>query len=531
MKRKYLAILLAITMVLLTACGEKMSSDEQPQIVFGYGSDEAGYPDSAWQYEVDEPSEDAPLGSEKYLEIDENTSLSTENESMLTFSLKVDTASYTNVQRYIENGSLPPSDAVRVEEMINFFRYEEPFTDKEGPFSIYTEIGPSPFDSNKLMAFMRIKTDDIDKKDLPPSNLVFLIDVSGSMDSYDKLPLLKQAFGLLVDTLGENDRVSIVTYAGRSDIVLSGERGSNKSKILNAIEDLTAGGSTAGANGIKTAYQLAQKNFIKNGNNRVILATDGDFNVGINRTEDLQRFISEKRDTGVFLSVLGFGTGNIRDDIMETLAKDGNGNYSYINSVQTAKKVLVEELGSNLFTLAEDVKTQVEFNPETVKNYRLIGYENRRMDNRDFNDDRKDAGEVGAGTDIVVMFEIELQGAGKNSGYKYGSDTQSEQKQGTDSKYGNELFELRIRYKDPGKSDSKLILRPVTFSSIADRNSRDYVFACSVAAFGQMLRDSDYSGNISIDSVIQMADDARGRDPEGYRYDYLGLLRQYKKIR
>lgn len=444
---------------------------------------------------------------------------------MLTFSLKVDTASYTNVQRYIESGSLPPRDAVRTEELINYFSYDKNVPITDGPFGIYTEIGPSPFDSSKQMAFIRVKSKDVDRGSLPPSNLTFLIDTSGSMDSYDKLPLLKEAFTLLVETLDKNDRVSIVTYAGSSAVVLDSATGAEKSDIIRAINRLEAGGSTAGADGIRTAYELAEKNFMRGGNNRVILATDGDFNVGISKISELEKFISKKRDSGVYLSVLGFGTGNTRDDVMETLSKNGNGNYSYINSAHTAKKVLVNEMGSNMFAIADDVKAQVEFNPQTVKSYRLIGYENRQFSNRDFNDDTKDAGEIGIGTDVVVMFELELQNGG--TGERKYSDNEPKP---ADGEFGDELFEVRIRYKDPGESESKLITNPVKFSDIVSNGSQDYSFACSVAAFGHLLRDSEYTGNVTLEKVISLAKNNLGKDPDGYREDYVAMLREYSDI-
>ncbi len=465
---------------------------------------------------------------EGYLPIAEGGEKFTEDETLATFSLKVDTAAYTNVKRYIESGSLPPADAVRTEEMINYFSYDAAPIYKEGPFSFYTEVGPSPFDANKQIAFVRVMTDEVDKSELPASNLVFLIDTSGSMEAYDKLPLLKEAFGLLVETLDGDDRVSIVTYAGSSEVVISGVPGNDKSTILNAINRLTAGGSTAGADGINTAYALAEEYYLRGGNNRVILATDGDFNVGISSVSELEGFISEKRDSGMYLSVLGFGTGNLQDSTMETLAKNGNGNYSYIDSVDTAKKVLVDELGSNLFTVADDVKAQVEFNPANVKSYRLIGYENRMMDSQDFEDDQKDAGEIGAGTDVVVMFEIELQNSGGGGTLKYGPEAAAPQP--ASGKYGDELFEVRIRYKDPGASDSKEIDLPVTFERFLDKPSSDFGFACSVAGFGALLRGSEYAGDMTVSDMLVLAEDNLGRDEGGYRREHLRLLEEYERM-
>lgn len=481
-----------------------------------YAGDNAGYVERDF----------ALSDSESYLAIEENREKLAETESMLTFSLKVDTASYTNVRRYIESGNLPPKDAVRTEELINYFNYDEKLSFAGEPFAIYTEVGPSPFSGDRQMAFIRVKTQEIDKEELPDSNLTFLIDTSGSMNSYDKLPLLKEAFSLLVETLDEDDKVSIVTYAGSSGVALDSVSGADKQKILNAINNLEAGGSTAGADGINTAYRLAEKNFKKGGNNRVILATDGDFNVGVSSISGLEKLISKKRDSGVYLSILGFGTGNLHDSTMETLSKNGNGNYSYIDSVNTAKKVLVDELASNLFTVADDVKAQVEFNPANVKSYRLIGYENRALNNRDFEDDTKDAGEIGAGTDVVIMFELELADASRN-GLKYASSEANGQ---TGEKYANELFEVRIRYKDPGKSASKLVTKPVTVGDIVQTGSSDYRFAAAVTAFGHLLRNSEYTGDVTIEDVISIAKNSLGEDKNGYRRDCVSLLRDYQNI-
>lgn len=474
----------------------------------------SGAKSSVWpgyQDEGKEPPYEAPgTDGETYLAIDENRETAAGEASTVTFSLKVDTAAYANVTRYLESGNLPPKDAVRTEELLNYFRYEGKLEEADAPFSVYTEIGPSPFHQEKQMAFIRVKTPDIDKNELPPCNLTFLIDTSGSMDSYDKLPLLKTAFSLLVETLSEEDKVSIVTYAGSSQVVLDSVSGADKTAILDAIYNLTAQGSTAGADGIRTAYALAEKNFKEGGNNRVILATDGDFNVGISSTRKLADFISEKRDGGVYLSILGFGTGNLRDDVMETLSKNGNGNYAYINSVQTAKKVLVEELGGSLFTVADDVKAQVVFDPALVKTYRLIGYENRLLSNEDFEDDAKDAGEIGAGTDVVAMFELELY------------DREAAE--------GQSPFEVRIRYKTPGESESRLLTMAAPDKGMDTPASTDFGFACSVAAFGHLLRESAYAGDADIGAVLSLAQDNIGRDPGGYRQEYVTLLKKYQQL-
>jgi len=469
--------------------------------------------------------QDSLPGGETYLTIDENRAINTSVESMLTFSLKVDTAAYTNISRYIESGNQPPRDAVRTEELINYFKYDSQVTfEKDAPLGIYTEVGVSPFNKNSYTAFIRVRSQEIDRSELPPSNLTFLIDTSGSMNSYDKLPLLQESFALLTETLTEDDRVSIVTYAGSSAILLDGASGADTDRILKAIYRLSAGGSTAGADGIKTAYALAEKNFLRNGNNRVILATDGDFNVGVSNTDELAKLAAEKRGNGVYMSILGFGTGNIREDIMETLSKEGNGNYSYINNLSAAKKVLVDELSANLFTIADDVKAQVEFNPINVKSYRLIGYENRSLNNEDFANDAKDAGEIGIGTDVVVMFELELYGSSNSSEYKYGSNETAA------PDFSDELFEVRIRYKDPGENESKLITVPVFFADISRYGSTDFGFACSVAAFSDCLRGSVYGETASLNSIFALAENNLGRDSAGYRTGFLNLLSEYELI-
>lgn len=459
--------------------------------------------------------------SEQYLDIAENRMVSTEEESMLTFSLKVDTAAYSNVERFIEDGQLPPREAVKTEELINYFNYDSEVVFGDESFGVYTEVAPSPCQEGKYLGMVRVKTPEIDKELLPPSNLVFLIDTSGSMYSYDKLPLLQESFSLLTESLSKGDKISIVTYAGNSGVALDSCDVSDSAAILKAVNSLEAGGSTAGSKGIETAYELAQKNFIADGNNRVILATDGDFNVGITSLSDLEKLIARKRESGIYLSVLGFGTGNIRDDIMETLAKNGNGNYSYIHSQETAQKVLVEEMGSNLFTVASDVKAQVEFNPQNVKSYRLIGYENRMMDNRDFKDDTRDAGEIGVGTDVVIMFELELAGAVK---YKYQEQNE------TAGELTGELFEVRIRYKDPGAEAAKQVDRPFEVTAITAEPSSDFRFAASVVAWAEQLRGSDFAREYSVDQMYEEAKAGLGKDQDGYRIKHLMLLSRYGKL-
>ena len=514
-------VLLLVTVLIFASCASSdtgPSNTQDANEVSGAAkpADDDGNGASGW---LEEPSEERDgygdryidLSGEKYLTISENEVILTGDEPTLTFSLKVDTSAYTNVVRYIESGNTPPKDAVKIEEMLNYFNYEaEMEFDGDSPFAIYTEVGQSPFDSSKYMAMVRVKTKDIDRSDLPPSNLTFLIDTSGSMSSYDKLPLLMESFGLLVESLNEDDMVSIVTYAGSSGVLLDSVSGADRNRIMNAINSLSAGGSTAGAEGIQTAYALAEKNYVEGGNNRVILASDGDFNVGISDLDELEAFIGEKRDSGVYLSVLGFGTGNIRDDIMETLAKSGNGNYSYVNTLETANKILVEEMGSTLYTIAEDVKAQVEFDRDLVKGYRLIGYENRMLSNEDFEDDAVDAGEIGIGTDVVVLFEIE----------PYSNDAAGD----------HSLFEVRIRYKNPGENTSNLLARPVSYDQIKEDNSKDFIFACSVAVFGHVLRDSNYLGETTLDDALSLAKAGLGKDEAGYKLEYILLLTRYVEM-
>lgn len=527
MKRKLLGALALVLSVSLTGCGSVSSASGAGKAAGAaskgdYAASVAGSTTHAEQISGNAGMTEGGLSGEAYLTIDENRETSTQESSMLTFSLKVDTASYSNVQRYLESGLLPPADAVRTEELINYFRYDQPVEPSAdgNPFSLYTETAISPFDPTKVIALVRVKTPDIDKEKLPPSNLTFLIDTSGSMESYDKLPLLKRAFSLLVETLGERDRVSIVTYAGSAGIVLDSASGSDKEKILSAIDSLGAGGSTAGAEGIETAYRLADKNYIAQGNNRVILATDGDFNVGPSSNEDLSELIREKKDGGVYLSIFGFGTGNIRDDLMETLSKDGNGNYAYINSLQTAQKVLVEELASSLFTVADDVKAQIEFNPMLVASYRQIGYENRALDNEDFADDTKDAGEIGVGTDVVALFELTLLEEQKSEMVLYDA---------AGGDIADELFRVRIRYKEPGEAQSKLTEKPVAYTALRESGSSDLQFASAVAAFGQQLRGSGYAEG-SAEQIASVAEANLGADDGGYRLAFLKLVEQYRGL-
>ncbi|SKC70794.1 vWA domain-containing protein [Maledivibacter halophilus] len=465
------------------------------------------------------------MNTEEYSDIEENSyKLSLENP-LSTFSIDVDTASYSNVRRFLMDGKMPPEDAVRIEEMINYFTYDYPEPHGDAPFSVITKISKCPWNENHDLAMLALKGKEIETEEKIPSNLVFLIDVSGSMNQEDKLPLLKSAFKMLVNQLDEEDRVSVVVYSGAAGVVLDSTSGSEKDTIIDAIENLRAGGSTAGGEGIELAYKIAKENSIDNGNNRVILATDGDFNVGPSSDGELKRLIEEKRKDGVFLSILGFGTGNLKDSKAELLANKGNGNYSYIDNILEAKKVLVDEIGSTLFTIAKDVKIQVEFNPSKVKAYRLIGYENRLLNDEDFNDDKKDAGEIGAGHTVTAFYEL------------IPSDS-DEEVPGTDElkyqdskvKDSDDIMYVKLRYKEPQGEKSKLIEFPVIEKEETEKTLQDFNFASAVAEFGMLLRDSQFKGNSSYDRVIEQAEKNRGKDIEGYRVEFIKMVKLAKEL-
>lgn len=434
-----------------------------------------------------------------------------------TFSVDVDAASYSNTRRFINEGMLPPKDAVRVEEFVNYFSYDYPQPQGIEPFSITTESGKCPWNEKHQLIHIGLQGKKIETERLAANNLVFLIDVSGSMESADKLPLLKSALILLVEQLREQDRISIVTYAGAAGLILSGTHGNKKEKIIAAIDNLSAGGSTAGGEGIILAYKTAKENFLKSGNNRVILATDGDFNVGVSGDDELVSLIEEKRNDNIFLTVLGFGTGNYKDHKMEQLADKGNGNYAYIDNILEAKKVLVKEMGATLVTIAKDVKVQVEFNPAYIKEYRLIGYENRLLADRDFSDDKKDAGEIGMGHTVTALYEVVL-----NEGIK-DSDTLKYQRLITGFQ-SDELLTVKIRYKDPMDTISKLTVKTLEHSD-PDKTlvSDNFKFAAAAAQFGLLLKDSKFKGNCSYKNVIALAKDSKGKDEDGYRAEFIRL--------
>jgi len=469
--------------------------------------------------------------TEGYTAIDENGFKDVFHNPLSTFSIDVDKASYSNVRRFLNMGQLPPIDAVRIEEMINYFNYDYPEAEGKHPFSVYTEISQCPWNESHQLLHVGLKGKSIDKDELPPSNLVFLIDVSGSMGAANKLPLLKQAFRMLVNELRPEDRVAIVVYAGAAGLVLESTPGTEKAKILAALDQLQSGGSTAGGAGLKLAYKVAQENFKEEGNNRIILATDGDFNVGNSSNAEMERLIEEKREHGVFMTVLGFGMGNYKDDKMEIIADKGNGNYAYIDNIQEARKVFITEFGGTLFTIAKDVKFQIEFNPARVKGYRLVGYENRLLNDEDFNDDKKDAGEMGAGHTVTALYE--LIPAGSSEAMKsidalkyqaYGEEKAKPREVKVDPKA--ELMTVKLRYKQPdGKTSTKVEI-PVKGKVLElDETSDNFRFSASIAEFGLLLRNSQYKEDASMEHVIAMAKGARGEDEEGYRSEFMKLVR------
>ncbi|WP_299700840.1 von Willebrand factor type A domain-containing protein [uncultured Pontibacter sp.] len=471
----------------------------------------------------------APLvhNTENYDFIKENSFLDAQKNPLSTFSIDVDNASYSNVRRFLNQGQRPPADAVRIEEMVNYFNYDYPQPTGDEPFSVITELSACPWNKNNQLLHIGLQGKRVPTDQLPASNLVFLIDVSGSMFSPDKLPLVKAGLKLLVDELRPQDQVSMVVYAGAAGLVLPSTSGKEKKKIIEALDKLEAGGSTAGGAGINLAYKVAEDNFVKGGNNRVILASDGDFNIGVSSDSELQRLIERKRETGVFLTVLGFGTGNFKDSRMEQLANKGNGNYAYIDNIREAQKVFVNEFGGTLFTIAKDVKLQLEFNPVKVKAYRLIGYENRALANEEFNDDKKDAGDMGSGHTVTALYEIVPVGAESES--QAGSvDALKYQKTSIDpkAKRTDEMLTMKLRYKEPDGETSRLMTTTVSGQAIpATQTSDNFRFSAAVAACGMLLRDSEHKGNASFPMVLELAKNARGKDEEGYRIEFVNLVK------
>ncbi len=473
------------------------------------------------------------FNTEGYAPVNENGFKSVKNNPLSTFSIDVDNASYSNIRRFINNGVLPPADAVRIEEMINYFKYDYPEPEGAHPFSVYTELAVCPWNRNHQLLQVGLRGKNIDKSSLPPSNLVFLIDVSGSMNAPNKLPLLKSAFGLLVNELRPQDRVAIVVYAGAAGLVLESTPGNRKEAIMSAIDNLEAGGSTAGGAGLKLAYTEAERNFVKGGNNRIILATDGDFNVGESSNGGMERLVEEKRELGVFITVLGFGMGNVKDDKMELIADKGNGNYSYIDNLQEARKVLVREFGGTLFTIAKDVKFQIEFNPARVQSYRLIGYENRLLNDEDFNDDRKDAGDMGAGHNVTALYELVPAGSDENipsiDPLRYQVNRGKEIKE---NDFRDECLLVKLRYKKPDGKTSMLFEKPVAgYVNDLDDTSDNMRFAAAVSEFGMILRNSGFKGTATLESAAKLARSARGEDEDGYRSELIRLINTVKDMK
>jgi Ca-activated chloride channel family protein len=469
-----------------------------------------------------------PLDTESYDHIEENKFRRVDADPLSTFSIDVDTASYANVRRFITDGGLPPAGAVRIEELINYFRFDYPEPSGRTPFSITTELTACPWNPKHRLALIGLQGRSLEDRDPAPRNLVFLIDVSGSMQPPDKLPLVRAAMRMLTDVLTERDRVAIVVYAGASGLVLPSTSGDQKERIHHALSHLEAGGSTNGAAGIQLAYEVARRNFVHGGVNRVVLATDGDFNVGVTTQSELVQLIERERESGIFLSVLGVGTGNLKDSTMEKLADKGNGNYSYLDSVHEARKVLVREAGGTLETIAKDVKIQVEFNPREVAAYRLIGYENRLLQHEDFNDDKKDAGEIGAGHSVTALYEIVPAGVKVDAAdvdpLKYQRDTRE-----TRAAASGELLTVKVRYKAPDGDTSQVVSRVLI--NRASPMTANVGFASAVAEFGMLLRGSPALGDASFRSASERARRFLGDDEQGYRAEFVRLVDRAAHLR
>ena len=498
-------------------------ADEEENVDWEYIADDT-YP-TGWNNWNSTPPD---YNAEEYNKLVENGFKTTASNPLSTFSIDVDTASYSNARRMIEYGADVHPDSVRVEEFINYFSYDYSEPTTNDPFSVTTELSDCPWNDEAKLLLVGLKAKDIDMSKREPLNLVFLIDVSGSMFSEDKLPLVQKSFTMLTENLGEDDRISIVTYAGEEKVVLKGTSGADKEKIIEAINSLEASGSTYGEAGINRAYELAEKYFIKGGNNRVLLATDGDLNVGLSTEKELTKLIEEKRESGVFLSVLGFGTGNLKDDRMEALADKGNGNYSYIDSELEAKKVLVEEMAGTLYTVAKDVKIQVEFNPANVRGYRLVGYENRALADRDFADDTKDAGEIGAGHTVTALYELILNdGSTYNPDLKY-QPTEEQPAPSEQGEYSDELLTVSLRYKQPDGDTSKLLSVPVSKDVYTAQMPANMTFAAAAAEFGMVLKNSAYKGSASCGQILDMVEDYNYQSDE-YKSEFVYLVRTMDK--
>lgn len=499
-KKITLAIAIALAAASLSGCASQeylMNNMNSSTQYFAGGAASTAQGDMYFT----EGDESVEWSTEEYSDIKESGFKNPRVEPLSTFSADVDTASYTNIRRMINSGSSVPSGSVRIEEMLNYFSYDYPEPEDGKAFSTSVEMGDCPWNENTKLLKIGLQTKKIDTSEMPPSNLVFLIDSSGSMRDYNKLPLIKRAFALVTENMGANDKISIVTYASSNETLIEGATVNDKDKIMDILTSLTAGGATNGEGGIQAAYEVAERNFIEGGINRVILATDGDLNVGVTSESALKKLVEKKRDNGVSLSVIGVGTGNIKDNKMETLADNGNGNYSYVDSLTEAEKVLIEEKGATVFTVAKDVKFQLEFNPDAVKGYRLIGYENRALDNSDFANDQKDAGELGAGHSVTVLYEVALTGSEQEVA-EYDLEFNTSSDSGTTS---TDICKISTRYKPIGSEQSVLEETIVPASVMEQPVSDDFRFASAVTEFGMLLRESEYKGSSTFDSVLDLA--------------------------
>lgn len=497
---------------------------EEECVVMGYGSTAANCKQIVAY--VSCPVEN----TEQYKSIEENGFKQVKKNPLSTFSIDVDAASYSNMRRYLNQGEMPPADAIRTEELVNYFTYNYPQPTGNDPVKITTEVGNCPWEPAHRLVRIGLKAREIPSDHLPASNLVFLIDVSGSMYGATRLDLVISSLKLLVDNLREKDRVAIVTYSGSAGLALPSTQGNDKQKIKEALENLTAGGSTAGGEGIQLAYKIARENFMPNGNNRIILCTDGDFNVGVSSEDGLQKLVEKERKSGVFLTVLAYGMGNYKDNLVQTLAEKGNGNHAYIDNLQEANRVLVNEFGATMHTVAKDVKLQVEFNPSQVQAYRLIGYESRLLEDEDFNNDAKDAGEMGAGHTVTAFYEVIPAGANSNYAGKVDDLKYQKTKETVATSTGSkELLTVKLRYKAPDGDVSKKIEQPL-IDAKNDNVSPDFRFASAVAMFGQLLRDSEYIGNASYDKVISLAKQGLEYDERGYRREFIRLVESAKGL-
>lgn len=544
LRKKTLVYGLVATMMLgLCGCGEKeeKSSDVkydvteaayqeyeyEEEAMDGYVCQDATCADNAIAETGDvELYEDVDYNTNEYDDLAENSWMSTQTSPFSTFGADVDTASYTNIRYNIMNGYDVDPASVRIEEMINYFHYDYAEPEGDDKFAVYIEYADCPWNEDTKLALISLNTEAVDFSEAPDSNIVFLIDTSGSMYYDNKLPLVQQSLCLLAENLTEKDRISIVTYAGSDTVVLEGVSGDNYYEITKAIEELEAGGSTNGSAGIETAYDIAEKYYIEGGNNRVILATDGDLNVGVTSEGALEKLITKKKETGVYLSVLGFGDGNYKDNKLETLADKGNGNYAYIDTLFEAKRALVDDMGANLITVAKDVKLQVEFNPAQIKGYRLIGYENRVMAAEDFADDTKDGGEMGAGHTVTAIYEIvPVDSAMEIPEVDSKYDTTEGNYTG---EYSDELFTVNVRYKEPEEDSSKLNSYVCTTDDYMEKGSDNLRWAASVAAFGMYLKDSEYMGSTDVEMILELATSVDGYNDDPYKVEFIDMVKYYE---